>query len=119
MTCLEDGAVCEDLKPAAAGQAAHNSACFTAGLQGTASSQAGSDFDEDYADEIAAGQAGKGSSAAAQLANSKAQQSLATSGFDDDPLVEDDSLGGLQGSATATGQTNSAWSVSVLQESCL
>ena len=87
--------------------------------------QAGSDFDDDYADEIAASQAGRGSSAGtaastvAQLANSKAQQSLAASGFDDDALMEDDSLGGLQGSGTVTGQTNSAWTGPVVQVSCL
>ncbi len=89
------------------GKAAHSSAYFIAGLQAARSGQAGSDYDEDYADEIAAGQTGKGSSAAAQLANSKAQQSLTASGFDDDALMEDDSLGGLQGSGTVTGQTNS------------
>ncbi|KAL0055357.1 hypothetical protein WJX82_011017 [Trebouxia sp. C0006] len=97
------GAVDKDEYLDASERASQGSTSSRPGLQGTASSQAGSDFDEDYADEIAAGQAGKGSSAAAQLANSKAQQSLATSGFDDDPLVEDDSLGGLQGSATTTG----------------
>ncbi|KAL0035833.1 hypothetical protein WJX77_004686 [Trebouxia sp. C0004] len=79
------------------------------GLQAAMSGQAGSDFDDDYADEIAASQAGRGSSAgtaastAAQLTNSKAQQSLPASGFDDDALVEDESLGGLQGSDIESG----------------
>lgn len=101
------------------GKAAHSSACLTAGLQAATSGQAGSDFDDDYADEIAAGQAGRRSSTAAQLANSKAQQALANSGFDDDALVDDDSLSGLQGSGTVTGQTNSAWTVPVVQVTCL
>lgn len=79
------------------------------GLQATVSAQTGSDYDDDYADEIVASQAGRVSSAgtaastAAQLANSKAQQSLAGSGLDDDALLEDDSLGGVQGSGSSTG----------------
>lgn len=108
-----------DLEPAAIGKAAHNSACLTAGLQAATSGQAGADFDDDYANEVAAGQAGRSSPTAAQLANSKAQQSLAASGFDDDAFMEDESLGGLQGSGTITGQTDSAWSVLVFQVSCL
>ena len=104
LTCIDNGAAWSRvLSLQQVGKAAHSSACLTAGLHAAMSSQAGSDFDD--ADEIAAGQAGKGSSTAAQLANSKAQQSLATSGFDDDALMEDDSLGGLQGSGTVTGQT--------------
>ncbi|KAL0021900.1 hypothetical protein WJX79_000435 [Trebouxia sp. C0005] len=73
------------------------------GLQAATSGQAGADFDDDYANEVAAGQAGRSSPTAAQLANSKAQQSLAASGFDDDAFMEDESLGGLQGSGTITG----------------
>lgn len=97
----------------------------TAGLQAAMSAQTGSDYDDDYADEIAASQAGRVSSAgtaastAAQLDNSKAQQSLAASGFDDDALLEDDILGGVQGSGSSTGQISSAWSVPLFQASCL
>ena len=107
------------------GKAAPNSACLTAGLQAAMSAQTGSDYDDDYADEISASQAGRVSAAgtvastAAQLANSKAQQSLAASGFDDDALLEDDSLGGVQGSGSSTGQISSAWSVPLFQASCL
>lgn len=71
-----------------------------------------SDFDDDYADEIAVGRTGSGSAAAAagsaasQLAKSKSQQTSANSGFDNDvaALEEETYSSGLQGSGSRTGE---------------